>query len=267
MLVCLLGMAAAMLMLVNTRFNPGGAHTVGAADGGPGLPITGWSTQHGDLRIPHFVGLHALQVLPLIAWALQRYASALTTGAQVRLVRVANVSCAGVVTLVAWQAERGLPLLRPDGRVLSAGLVGLVVLAASVGAVVLRDRQRVPTAGPDGGTGGVTASSVRQVCYGLAAGVGLVLTWFFNLRYEGSVGYLAAWFANDASSSAAVDLLVVAATATLFVFAESRRLGFSKVVPAAFLVLGVLVAMAFAVPMFLLYRERRLNRERHASGK
>jgi hypothetical protein len=106
----------------------------------------------------------------------------------------------------------------------------------------------------------VTASVVRQVCYGVAAVVGLVLTWFFNLRYDGSVGYLAAWFANDASSSAAVDLLVLAASATIFVFAESRRLGLRRGVPVAFLVFGVLVAMAFAFPLFLLYRERHLSR-------
>ena len=45
-------------------------HTVGASDGQEGYFLLGWAKSYGDLRIFHFLGLHALQVLSLAGWYL-----------------------------------------------------------------------------------------------------------------------------------------------------------------------------------------------------
>lgn len=90
-----------------------GAHTVGAPDGGPGTPGTGWSTEHGDLRVPHFVGLHALQALPLIAFAVRRRRRP-PADVHVRLTLTAAGSYFVLFAILLAQAFRGQPVLHPD---------------------------------------------------------------------------------------------------------------------------------------------------------
>ena len=115
-----------------------GAHTVGAPDGGPGIPGTGWSTEHGDLRVPHFLGLHALQALPLIAWLLRRRGIADDT--RVRLVQAASGSYTLLFALLLWQALRGQSVLRPDAFTAVALLAWFAVTAAAAWLAVARLR-------------------------------------------------------------------------------------------------------------------------------
>jgi hypothetical protein len=118
-----------------------GAHTVGAPDGGPGLPGTGWSLRHGDLRIPHFVGLHAMQILPLVALALRRRRS--LEPARVTLVLVSVASYAALFAILLWQALRGQSLVQPDAVTLSALTIwGLLTAGAAWFATTRRATRR-----------------------------------------------------------------------------------------------------------------------------
>ncbi|GAB7043563.1 MULTISPECIES: hypothetical protein [Catenuloplanes] len=114
-----------------------GAHSVGVEDGGPGLPLVGWSTAGGDLRVGHFVGLHGLQALPLTAFALtllsRRRPSLTDPAVRARLLVVAGAGYAWLTALLTWQALRGQPVVAPDPLTLAAGAVGLLsVLTAAI---------------------------------------------------------------------------------------------------------------------------------------
>jgi hypothetical protein len=147
----LVGMALAFLMLANVSpaevaaMHAGaptavGGHSVGVPDGGPGMPVTGWSTTGGDLRIPHFVGLHGLQALPLLGLLLTglrgRFTVLRDERVRTRLLSVAAVGYAGLIGLVTWQAERGQSLIHPDLLTVTAAVALVAVVAAGATAVV-----------------------------------------------------------------------------------------------------------------------------------
>jgi hypothetical protein len=125
LLVTLVGMSLGFLLTAS------GGHTVGLPDGGAGLPLVGWSTVGGDLRIGHFVGLHALQVLPLLAGLLARFAPTLDVPTRARMLRVVGLGYLGLIALLTVQALRGQPLLAPDGVTL--GLLALLVIGTGLG--------------------------------------------------------------------------------------------------------------------------------------
>jgi hypothetical protein len=131
----LLGLGAAYPMVQPGQMG----HSVGVPDGGPGLPVVGWSTTGGDLRIGHFVGLHALQALPLLALLLGNRLDELT---RIRLLLVGGVTYGTATVLLTWQALRGQPLLQPDGLTLSAW-AALAAATATATVVVLAHRRPV----------------------------------------------------------------------------------------------------------------------------
>ena len=44
------------------------SHTVGVINDNSDWFIIGWSKTVGDLRVSHFIGMHALQVLPVLSY-------------------------------------------------------------------------------------------------------------------------------------------------------------------------------------------------------
>jgi hypothetical protein len=156
LLISAIGMAIAFFMVtprpeqaaqIAAGYGPHivGAHSVGVADGGPGLPVLGWSTVGGDLRVAHFVGLHALQVLPFLGWPLTRRKGVLgllPVSDRLALLWSAGVAYLGLVLILTWQALRGQSVVHPDTKTLAAASSVAAAFAISVLIMVLRVRNR-----------------------------------------------------------------------------------------------------------------------------
>ncbi|TGK36062.1 hypothetical protein EHQ12_05835 [Leptospira gomenensis] len=93
-------------------FEASGGHTFGAPDAGPGIPILGWSTVAGDMRIPHFIGIHAMQLIPFLAFVFG--VLKFTEETSVVAIRIFSVSFLVLVGTLTAQALSGQTLIRPS---------------------------------------------------------------------------------------------------------------------------------------------------------
>jgi hypothetical protein len=107
-----------------------------------------------------------------------------------------------------------------------------------------------------------TSSKKLQVLYAVCAAAGVVFTMYFNsqfmIEHDGFplITFIADNYVNNASSSITNDILVVTAVFLIWSFVEARRLSMSHW--WVYVVLTFTVALAFSLPVFLLYRERRI---------
>jgi hypothetical protein len=122
-----------------------GQHGVGVPDGG-GMPITNWSVEGGDLRVPHFVGLHAIQVFVLAVLVLGALATRVsrlrTERVRAQLTGVVILGYTGIFVITTWQALRGQSLVHPDAATWTAVGATLAVTALLTAAVVAAARRR-----------------------------------------------------------------------------------------------------------------------------
>lgn len=74
-------------------------HTIGAADGTSGITVLNWSRNHGDLRVAHFFGMHALQIIPALTLVLAN------TKSEVYVITILYFVLVSLTFVQAWQGK------------------------------------------------------------------------------------------------------------------------------------------------------------------
>lgn len=102
----------------------------------------------------------------------------------------------------------------------------------------------------------------KQIIYGILSVLGLGLTWYHNLQFmssgepSGIVAFVAGGLVNHAAASLTMDVLIAALTFQTWMVIEARKLGMRHW--WVYFVLTPFIALAFAFPLFLFMRERKL---------
>jgi cytochrome bd-type quinol oxidase subunit 2 len=100
------------------------------------------------LRVAHFAGLHALQLLPLAAIFINRSFGRLNERRRKALVLTAGLGYLGLVALLFWQALRGQPLIAPDAATLAVLAALMTVVIVATATLILGQRQKAAGLNP-----------------------------------------------------------------------------------------------------------------------
>lgn len=153
------GIGLGMLVFVAASFEgwlmvSQSGHAVGAPNDSAGLPLFNWSVTGGDLRVAHFIGLHALQVLPLTGYVAARW-DRLSTRQSLATVGLVGTGY-GLLTGVTFVlALLGTPLVRSPAlpAVSPAALAALLLVGTLLCAGSLAAAWRARSAGSDSAHG------------------------------------------------------------------------------------------------------------------
>jgi apolipoprotein N-acyltransferase len=103
--------------------------------------------------------------------------------------------------------------------------------------------------------------SIKRIIYLSLAILGLVLPWYYNLQFFGSAGlidFVNQSSANLAAKSISLDLFIATMAGSTWMYVESKRVGIKF--GWLYILLGFLIAFAFAFPLFLFMRETVLEK-------